>query len=249
MLLSLGAGRNIDPATVVDLDRVFDEETFEGDAQLGDAGGREWIRVRTRDLYGDSGEYLIQWRNPAWPEMRATRESLTVGQAREAFAGYLLGRDWHSGLGWAPWEPVKVRIPYDPDCGRFPLCGRLDDGTLFMAFVTGEQGGAGAERRWVAVLHQFDADGNHLRSESRIGGYDGIGIDVAGERADAELAALTAPILPRVKKVGDVFIRPFKVTLNGVVHGLIYDDTYEGAIFCPRDVWFYFPWDTGDYDT
>jgi hypothetical protein len=247
VFLSHGAA-NISPATLADLDRVFTEEVFEGEAQLGEAAGRDCIVARTRDLYGDSGEYLIQWWNPAWPEMRATRESLSPGRLREAFVGYLLGRDWHSRFDWAPWEPVKVRIPYDPDCGRFPLCGLLDDGTLFVAFVTGEQAD-GEERRWVAVVHQFDADGNHLRSESRIGGYDSIGIEAAWERSDAELAQLVRPILPRVKQPGDVFIRTFEVSLNGVPHGLIYDAGYEAAIFCPRGEWFYFPWDTGDYDT
>jgi hypothetical protein len=238
MFLWLGVGPNIEPVTVADLDRVFAVETFEGFAQLGETADRDCIKVRTRDPYGECDEYRIQWWNPSWPEMRATRELLSIDQAREAFTGYLLGRDWHSGFGWVPWEPVKVRIPYEPDDGRFPLCGQL----------TGERAN-GEERRWVAILHLFDADGGHLRSEERIGGYDSIGIDVAGERAGAELAQLLTPILPRVKQVGDVFIRQFEVVLNGVVHVLAYDAGYEAAVFHPRDVWFYFPWDTRDYDT
>jgi hypothetical protein len=234
--------------TVSDLDRVFAEGTFEGFAQLGEAAGRDCIRVRPQDLYGESDEYRIQWWNPAWPHLRATRELLSITQVREAFVGYLLGRDWHSGFEWVPWEPIKIRIPYEPDDGRFPLCGQLDDGTLFIAFVTGEQPGGG-ERRWVAVLHQFDTDGGHLRSESRIGGPDSLGVHVAQERADAELARLMAPIEPRVIRSGDVFIRPFEVALNGVQHGLVYYGEDEAAVFSPRGEWFHFPWDTGDYDT
>lgn len=246
MFLSPQVGPNIDPVTVADLDLAFAEQTFGEFLLLGESDGRYCIEAGQR--YPGSDEYRIQWWNPGWPEMRATRELLSLAQVREAFGGYLDGRDWHSGFDWVPWEPVKVRIPCEPDWGRFPFCGSLDDGTLFMAFTTGERA-EGEERRWVAVVHQFDADGTHLRSESRIGGHDGIGIDVACERADAELSRMVAPILPRVRQVGDVFIRPFEVVLNGVRHGLVYDDRYEAAVFHPRDVWFYFPWDTGDYDT
>jgi hypothetical protein len=244
--LSPQIGPTIDPVTVADLDRVFTEQTFGEFLQLGEGNGRYCIEAG--ECFRASAEYRIQWWNADWPEMRATRELLSLGQVREAFVGYLLGRDWHSGYDWVPWEPVKVRIPCEPDYGRFPLCGQLDDGTLFMAFTTGERA-EGEERRWVAVLHQFDSDGHHLRSESRVGGHDGIGIDVAWERAAAELARLVAPILPRVKQVGDVSIRPFEVVLNGVWHGLVYDEMHEAAVFHPRDVWFYFPWDRGDYDT
>jgi hypothetical protein len=247
VLLSPQVGSNIDPVTVADLDRVFTEQTFGEFLMLGDADGRYCIEAGQRDSGSD--EYRIQWWNPAWPQMRATRELISLGQVREAFVGYLLGRDWSAGFDWVPWEPVKVRIPCESDFGRFPFCGQLDDDTLFMAFVTGERA-EDQDRRWVAVLHQFDADGNHLRSESRIGGHDSIGIDVAGERADAELSRLVGPILPRVRQLGDVFIRPFEITLNGVLHGLVFDDTGTAAgVFHPRDIVFYFPWDTGNYDT
>jgi hypothetical protein len=64
------------------------------------------------------------------------------------------------------------------------------------------------------------------------------------------LAALITPILPLVRWVGDVYIRPSEVALGGVQHGLVLDDRFTAAaVFHPRDVWFYFPWDTGDYDT
>jgi hypothetical protein len=117
-----------------------------------------------------------------------------------------------------------------------------------MAFDTGERA-EGEDRRWVAVLHLFDPDGHHLRSEARIGGHDSIGLDMAWELAETGLGQLVGPIVPRVRRVGDVSIRPFEVTLNGVVHGLIYDAHSEAAVFHPRDIWFWFPWDTGDYDT
>jgi hypothetical protein len=245
VFLSPQIGPTIDPVTIADLDRTFAEQKFGEFVLLGEL---DQYCIEAGQRTPGSDEYRIQWWNPAWEEMRATRELISLDQVHEAFVGYLLGLDWHSGFDWVPWEPVKVRIPCEPDYGRFPFCGRLDDDSLFMAFVTGECAD-GEERRWVAVLHLFDADGNHLGSEARIGGHDCIGIDVAGERADAELARLVAPILPRVKQVGDVFIRPFGVVLNEVLHGLIYDDGYEAAIFHPRDVWFYFPWDTGEYDT
>lgn len=245
MFLSPQLGPTIDPATEAELDRVFAEQKF-GEFLLLGVSDEDCIEGGQR--YPGSDEYRIQWWSPAREKMHATRELLSLSQVHQAFVGYLLGRDWHRGFDWVTWEPEKVRIPCEPDYGRFPFAGQLDDGTLFMAFVTGEQA-EGEERRWVAVLHLFGPDGNHLRSEARIGGHDRIGIDVAWERADAELGRLVTPILPRVKQVGDVFIRPFEVVLNGVLHGLVYDDVYEAAVFHPRDVWFYFPWDTGKYDT
>jgi hypothetical protein len=244
VLLSPQRGQIIDPVTEADLDRVFAEQKF-GEFLLLHVSDRDCIEG---GQYPGADGYRIQWCSPAREKMYATRELLSLSQVHQAFVGYLLGRDWHSGFDWVPWEPEKVRIPCQPDYGRFPFAGELDDGTLFMAFVTGERA-EGEGRRWVAVLHLFDPDGNHLRSEAKIGGYDGIGIDVACERADAELGRLVVPILPRVKRVGDVFIRPFEVVLNGVLHGLVYEDTCAAAVFEPRDVWFYFPWDTGRYDT
>jgi hypothetical protein len=76
-------------------------------------------------------------------------------------------------------KPDKLRIPHDEY--RFEGVGRLPDGTQFMAFVTGAFP-AGLEyylgedwqtrKRWFAVIHRFDADGNHIGSLSRLGGLD-----------------------------------------------------------------------------
>ena len=68
--------------------------------------------------------------------------------------------------------PDKLRIPYeDYDYGRFTSIGRLPDGTQFMAFVTGafptgQEYYLGddwqTKKRWLAVIHRFDGDGNHI---------------------------------------------------------------------------------------
>ena len=74
--------------------------------------------------------------------------------------------------------PDRLRIPYEPEEGeRFHYVGRFKDGTQFMAFVTGAF--PGEERypdpgdddwrsikRWVAVMHKFDAEGNYLGMRS-----------------------------------------------------------------------------------
>jgi len=238
-------GARIQPVAVEDLDRVFAEESFGDFLHLGVADGNCIEAIRRAP---GASEFRIQWWNPHWEEMHATRELMTLQQVYEVFVGYLLERDWYSRFDWVPWEPEMVRIPCEPDCGRFPFTGEMQDGTLFMAFVTGERL-RDEERRWVAVRHLFTSDGSHLRSESRIGGYDSIGLRVAGDRAQWELSQMTAPMVPHIRQFRDIVIRPFGVELNGNIHGLLYDDGCEAAIFHPRDVRFYFPWDTGEYDT
>jgi hypothetical protein len=38
-------------------------------------------------------------------------------------------------------------------------------------------------KSWIAVLHLFDAQGDHLLSEARLGGYDIEGREHAGDNA------------------------------------------------------------------
>jgi hypothetical protein len=98
--------------------------------------------------------------------------------------------------------PDTIHIPHDDH--RFEYVGHLADGRQFMAYVTGAfPDGVKLNRdtdewrrvkSWSAVLHLFDAEGNHLSSEVRLGGYDIEGRDVAGEKAWSELEKMLAKL-------------------------------------------------------
>jgi hypothetical protein len=160
-------------------------------------------------------------------------------------------------------KPDKVRIV--PDRFFSEHLGRLDDGTQFIAFGTGAlpDGYVGGPTdddwkttlRWIAVLHQFDADGNHLGSESRLGAFDVEGWDQASEKAEVQLQALLAPLQKRHPRRCDVLVKLFSVVLDGVTHGLRYesyvdeDEEGEWVALLPTDVAFEAPWNTGEYST
>src|SRR5262245_52104055 len=94
-------------------------------------------------------------------------------------------------------KPDKLRIACeDFEYARFDRVGRLPDGTQFMAFVTGafptgEKYYSGDDwqhkKKWLAVVHRFDADGNHIATETRLGGYDVEGRELAGNKAFGHL--------------------------------------------------------------
>jgi formate hydrogenlyase regulatory protein HycA len=167
-------------------------------------------------------------------------------------------------------KPDKLRIPYeDHEYGRFGFVGRLPDGTQFMgyltgAFPTGQEYYLGDDwrykKKWLAVIHRFDADGNHIRSESRLGGFDIEGQVVAENRAFdhfgemfVELSAGGQP------EFCDIWVKPFSVEIEGVTHGLFYeqdeeepqpgDEQCEWVMLQPCDIMFHPPWDSGQYST
>src|SRR5438552_3310448 len=109
--------------------------------------------------------------------------------------------------------PEKLRIPYeDFEYGRFNLVGQYGQGCQFMAFVTGAfprnwwGGNRSPEelrnrwmehKRWNAVLHRFDPDGNHLGTDAWSGGTTAEGEREAVERAERRLDELLAGLGPR----------------------------------------------------
>ncbi|QOV87447.1 hypothetical protein [Humisphaera borealis] len=166
--------------------------------------------------------------------------------------------------------PDKLRIPYeDGDYGRFTSVGRLPNGTQFMAFVTGafptgQEHYLGddwkTKKRWLAVIHRFDADGNHIGSESRLGAFDIEGRDVAGEKASEHLKTMCGELMQAGEpEFCDVWVKPFAVELDGVTYGLIYEhhlEEYDGireasecVMLQPQDIVFHQPWDSGEYST
>jgi formate hydrogenlyase regulatory protein HycA len=160
--------------------------------------------------------------------------------------------------------PDKLRIPNDE--GRFENVGQLPDRTQFMAYVTGAFPGGvkypdptsdwRTKKRWLAVIHRFDAQGNHIGSESKLGGYDIEGRDVAGQKAWNELEEMyTALTGYQEPKFCDIWVKPFSVEIDGVIHGLFYehwkdgDFEHECVMLEPRDIMFHPPWDSGAYST
>lgn len=166
--------------------------------------------------------------------------------------------------------PAKLLIRYeDDDDGRFNAVGRLADGTQFMAFVTGAFPSGmkyysgddwQSKKRWLAVIHRFDADGAHIGTDTRLGGFDIEGRTVAGDKAVEHLqemyAELTASGDP---EFCDIWVRLFSVEIDGVTHGLFYEhwvedegsDRYEGEYVMPEpwDITFHPPYDSGACST
>lgn len=161
--------------------------------------------------------------------------------------------------------PDNLRIPHDDL--RFEHVGRLSDGRQFMAFVTGAFPGDVEPKwdteewreykRWLAVLHLFDGEGNYLKSETKLGGYDIEGREVAGDKAWQELDIFLAQFGPGKPKLADIWLKPFSVQIDGVTHGLLYEvsqsevdgTVFECVILEPCDIMVHPPWDSGGYST
>jgi hypothetical protein len=147
--------------------------------------------------------------------------------------------------------------------------GSKPGGGYFMAFVTsnidplnwGLLIGDGWERRkkWFSVVHHFDANGRHTKSDITTHGTSADGEKAVAEKAwqalDAKLKALGKVTL------GDIAVERFRVEHDGCVFGLLTNE--ESGLFdpeeqepdsryhihlLPNDLLFYPPWN-GEYDT
>lgn len=52
----------------------------------------------------------------------------------------------------------------------------------------------------------------------------------------------------------DIWVQPFAVQIDGVAHGLIYEQSEDGkgsewVMLEPQDIMFHPPWDSGEYST
>jgi formate hydrogenlyase regulatory protein HycA len=111
-------------------------------------------------------------------------------------------------------------------------------------------------KRWCAVLHRFDADGNHLRTETCLGGMDADGRRVACDRADDLLSAALSSLAD--VEFCEIELRLFSTEVDGVLFGLIYHSYEEQdgdekvfveyVMLEPNDIMFHPPWD-GTYST
>jgi hypothetical protein len=222
-------------------------------------------------------EHLIKRRLMTESEVRAFEKRLPTEKLRDddaaPFMQELIDQQkitagdalsiYHRREGGLFGRPDKVRIV--PDRFFSDHVGRLNDGTQFIAFCTGAlpDGYVGGPKdddwettvRVIAVLHQFDADGNHLGSESRLGAFRNEEWDRANEKAEVQLQALLAPLQKRHPQQCDVWVKLFSVVLDGVTHGLRYesyaDEDGEGewVALLPGDLAFEAPWNTGENST
>ncbi|WP_406389640.1 hypothetical protein [Streptomyces sp. NBC_00887] len=159
--------------------------------------------------------------------------------------------------------PEIVPIAHEPDY-RTETIGQYAGGQ-FLASVTyafpqrislGE--GREDRKRLYAVLHRFSSEGQHVHSDIWCAGTWAEqqrrphGQDSVLARAETRLAELLDR-LPRLE-YGDIAIRPFHLTVDGVVFGLITERHEEGegeddwAELHPDGLGFAAPWD-GLYDT
>ena len=168
-------------------------------------------------------------------------------------------------------KPDKLRIPYeDFKYARFDCVGRLPDGTQFMGYVTGAwptgrafdtSEGWRHRKTWIAVVHQFDADGNHIRSQSRLGGPDIQGRKVACDKAQAHRNEMLAELFAEhgPPEYCDIWVRMFSVEVDGVTHKLFFgqweeepepgEERLEWVRLESNDIEFHPPWNSGDYST
>ena len=157
--------------------------------------------------------------------------------------------------------PKKIRIPSesDPD-GRFYCVGVDRRGNQFMGFVTGafpknnpypnSSDDWQAIKRWYAVVHYFDREGNHLRSNIQLGGTTAAGQAAAIEQALTALTTMHSQI-DRPRK-HDIFIKTFALEHEGYLFGLIHEVSEEGIesmTLQPNDIMFHPPWDSAIYST
>jgi hypothetical protein len=170
-------------------------------------------------------------------------------------------------------EPDKILIPYHDFDDRFGLVGRYGADNQYIAFVTGAYPANwniehfsrdylhtrwAEHKRWYAVLHRFDANGNHLGTEARCGGTTASGQGKAIKEADRALAEMLEPLGPR--EPGNIRVKPFGMHIDGYFFGLVYkcvnpgdpdnpDATHEYVMLEPNDIMFHPPWDSGEYST
>jgi hypothetical protein len=155
--------------------------------------------------------------------------------------------------------PEVIPIAYEPH-HRTEAIGRYADGqflaSVTYAFPEGFRPDDGWEehKRLYTVLHTFDAEGRYRDSEIWCAGTwaeqhrapHAEGSVLA--RAEAHLGKLLRS-LPR-RSYMDIAIRPFQVTVDGVLFGLVLkeDEGETWAELYPDRLGFGEPWD-GSYDT
>jgi hypothetical protein len=152
--------------------------------------------------------------------------------------------------------PKRIPIAYLPDYYTRYI-GTFGNENQFMAFVvaTLPKGRLTADwkkhKRWYAVLHTFDATGNHLATDAWFAGVTAHGENAVAEKAQAKRLVMLAGL--GEYKLCDIEVKLFSVGVDGHVFGLVDESLPEEGfadrvILWPNDFVFRPPWN-GWYDT
>jgi hypothetical protein len=184
----------------------------------------------------DGGGFLVRYEDDR-AHGRASTVRATSSDAAKALRDWAVyAEGWEFGFHPAHKTPVPDRIPiaHEPDY-RTDLIGSWDEGLFFAGY-------------WgVTYLHQFDHDGNHVRSRIAIAEQQLGTADVT-----ARMTRLRDIVdeLPG-RRFGDIAVRLFSVEHGGKKWGL-FDETADHLIphveMRPDLLGFAPPWD-GLYDT
>jgi hypothetical protein len=171
--------------------------------------------------------------------------------------------------------PTTIRIRHEEAYSRFSLIGRTTNCQQFMGFVTGAmpidwsidkyspeflQANWMRFKRWYAVMHLFDLEGNHQKTEVRSGGTSNTmeDEDQSVQRAYEHLEQMFHSL--GVVQFGDIQVKAFGFEEDGYFFGLVYEQkshddpgnpvaTSEWVMLQPNDIMFHPPWDSGEYST
>jgi hypothetical protein len=148
--------------------------------------------------------------------------------------------------------PGKIRILREEGYHTQHI-GRYNTDKQFMAFIVGmpldtRTSRASQTIRWYAVIHRFDADGNHLGTEATFLGEKPFLKQLSNAKAKfAEMLAQLGPVT-----YCSVEIKLFSVRIDGHTFGLIDasepEEEYLRVDLVPNALAFFPPWD-GTYDT
>lgn len=143
--------------------------------------------------------------------------------------------------------PIVYKSDYPAGIGyRTSTIGRYEGGQFFARVIAAMRQG---RWRWYSVLHLFDPDGGHVRSDIWFAGTTPGGEPEAVRRAEEHLAPLLDALPGR--EYGDIAIRLFRVEFDGGIFGLIDvsdPERVDRAELYPGGLGFHWPWD-GEYDT
>lgn len=136
--------------------------------------------------------------------------------------------------------------------GVFENTGHLPDGTQILAYVYSCPPDHTGTRDDLAVVHEFDAKGQHRSLKLKR-----VGETASGPKANVILDAMLAPYQAAGWEPGDILVRPFLVEQAGFHFGFIFetmendvdDEPSEYMLFVPFGFPFYPPYDSGVYDT
>ena len=148
--------------------------------------------------------------------------------------------------------PSKIKIKRESGFHTYHI-GKRPDGTQFMAFVVGvpskkQPSTKRGKLKWYAVVHRFNADGTHLRTEASFLGAK----EFASRLGDPETDLIR--MVKRLGRIryGDIKVKLFSVRVEGIVFGLVDssvpEDNYQRIDLIPNGLAFFPPWN-GDYET